>query len=169
VAKKYDLVLLVSGPEPQRAIFEELLVKTFDSSSFSFALVRGLPEGATDLRIKNSKGKVFDHLPADALNTLICEADTVIARSGYSTIMDLVKVQQKAILIPTPGQTEQEYLAAYVLKKNMFTSMSQSEFSLDKVIETIRECEPEFTTPTNAADDTIAHLLRGIKMLSLQQ
>ena len=61
--------------------------------------------------------KIYNHLPADKLNELLIRSEYIIARSGYSTIMDLAKIQRNAILVPTPGQTEQEYLARYLHEK----------------------------------------------------
>ena len=77
---------------------------------------------------------VIDHLSSHELNNAILQAGLVISRSGYTTIMDLVKLQQKAILIPTPSQTEQEYLAAYLMQKKIFSSVPQYNFSLDKAL-----------------------------------
>ena len=61
---------------------------------------------------------IKSHLRADELNNAIAESELIICRSGYSTIMDLIKMQKKAIFIPTPGQTEQEYLAKILKEKN---------------------------------------------------
>ena len=62
------------------------------------------------------------------------QSEIVIARSGYSTIMDLVAIGQQAVLVPTPGQTEQEYLAKYLSEKGLFKTMNQSDFELINVI-----------------------------------
>ena len=71
-----------------------------------------------------------NHLDAAALNRAILQSDIVICRSGYTSIMDLIKLDQKTILIPTPGQTEQEYLAAYLMQRKIFFSVPQNIFSL---------------------------------------
>lgn len=130
---QYDFLLLLSGPEPQRSLLESKLVHAFDAGAHSFALVRGLPNGGEALVLKNEKGKVFDHLPADALNELILQSESVIARAGYSTIMDLVKLHKKAVLIPTPGQTEQEYLARHLDDKKIFASITQADTSFENI------------------------------------
>ena len=70
----------------------------------------------------------------------------VISRSGYTTIMDLVKLQKKAILIPTPGQTEQEYLAEYLNEKKMFYSVEQKNFSLKGLLDKAKGFQ--FNIPT---------------------
>lgn len=163
VTKKYDFLLLISGPEPQRSIFESMLLKEFEGSSFSFVLLRGTPGNSGELKLKNSKAKVFNHLPGDDLNILIQESETVIARSGYSTIMDLARLQQKAVLIPTPGQTEQEYLAGYLMEKHMFYCVDQEEFSLKDVIEIMRSWEHDFSNfNTEMNEDVINKWLQSI-------
>ena len=141
VLKKYDALLLLSGPEPQRTILEEILLKTFEHSDLSFVLVRGLP--GNNISIKTN-GITYGHLKSEDLNSLIQESKVVIARSGYSTIMDLVKLKQKAILIPTPGQYEQEYLADHLMKKKMFAVLKQDELSLEKITHVMQNFEADF-------------------------
>lgn len=155
ITKKYDFVLLISGPEPQRSVFERILLREFEGSSFSFAMVRGLPGNSLPLKLKNSSGQVFDHLPAAQLGQLIQEAETVIARAGYSTIMDLATLQQKAILVPTPGQTEQEYLAEYLMSKNMFHCVAQRDFSLTNVVEKMKNWQPDFNTVNTQMNEIV--------------
>ncbi len=66
------------------------------------------------------------HLGAKELNEAMLASDMVLSRSGYTTLMDLAKLNKKAILIPTPGQSEQEYLGKYLMKKGYFYSLPQS-------------------------------------------
>ena len=131
--KKYDLLLLLSGPEPQRSIFEKLLLGQLKHYSGKVLLVRGLPENignegyATD---ESAKLTIQDYLGAAQLNEAIQQAEMVICRSGYTTIMDLIKIGQKAILVPTPGQTEQEYLARHLMGQQFFYVATQQHFVL---------------------------------------
>jgi UDP-N-acetylglucosamine:LPS N-acetylglucosamine transferase len=62
------------------------------------------------------------------------KAEFIISRSGYSTIMDLARLQKKSILIPTPGQTEQQYLAKNLSAKNLALCINQNDFSLTDAI-----------------------------------
>ena len=131
--KKFDLMLLLSGPEPQRSIFEKLLLGQLKHYSGKVLLVRGLPENignegyATD---ESAKLTIQDYLGAAQLNEAIQQAEMVICRSGYTTIMDLIKIGQKAILVPTPGQTEQEYLAHHLMGQQFFYVATQQHFVL---------------------------------------
>lgn len=75
--------------------------------------------------------KIVNHLSADRLNEIICGSSLIVCRSGYTSIMDFVKLQKKAVLIPTPGQKEQEYLAQYLAKEKYFLIKQQEAFDLE--------------------------------------
>lgn len=128
--KKYDLLVTLSGPEPQRSIFEKMILKDLKSINGSILLVRGLPGSKKNISHDNAGVTIVNHLSAAELNLVMQQSHITISRSGYTTIMDLLKVGQKAILIPTPGQTEQEYLARYLQEKQIFMSAEQNKFSL---------------------------------------
>ena len=128
--KKYDIVAIFSGPEPQRTIFEQIVVDELMNSGLRYFIVRGIVPG----RKKDGKANIVDFLPASELQQVINESEVVIARSGYSSIMDMAAMGKKAILIPTPGQTEQEYLAIQLKEKNIAFSMEQKEFDLEKAL-----------------------------------
>lgn len=111
----YDYLILLSGPEPQRSRLEETLLNALQTSGKKIVLVRG-----TNSRLKTPAPAItiLDFASGNELRDLIVNAETVICRSGYSTLMDLHLLHRgKYILIPTPGQTEQEYLAVYWKKK----------------------------------------------------
>ncbi len=128
-AKSITLLVLLSGPEPQRSIFEKLIHSQLQHFEGDVVLVRGLPlEQATPATTANVS--IYNHLPAEALCKLVLQSEMVLARAGYSSIMDLAKLQQKAILVPTPGQAEQEYLADYLSNVGLFYSCSQQQFNL---------------------------------------
>jgi uncharacterized protein (TIGR00661 family) len=129
------LLILLSGPEPQRDIFENLLLPQLSEYKGAVVLVRGLPgEGASQL-ILPSNISVHDHLPAEELNKKMNEAFLVISRCGYSTVMDLAVMKKKSILIPTPGQTEQEYLAKHLMKNNFSLCIEQKKFKLKSALD----------------------------------
>src|SRR5665811_920349 len=107
----YDVVAVISGVEPQRTIFEDNLILKYKNSVEKTLIVRGQPQ-ATKKESKIGNISLVSHLPDSELAAVLLGAKKIICRSGYSTIMDLdaLKCLQKAELIPTPGQTEQEYL-----------------------------------------------------------
>ena len=129
---EFDFIAIVSGPEPQRSIFENIILKQVESSNLKGILVRGIPEDNSECKIQNAELKVFNHLETDEFLHYLKKSKVVISRSGYSTIMDLAILGKKAILVPTPGQTEQEYLANYHSQKGRFFTQKQNDFSLEK-------------------------------------
>lgn len=136
--KEIELLIILSGPEPQRSIFEELVLTQLKSFAGAAMLVRGLPGNHERLATTEMTGDniiIKNHLTATELNDAILNAAWVIARSGYTTVMDLVKLKQRAILVPTPGQTEQEYLADHLMDKQLFFSVKQDEFVLEKALQ----------------------------------
>lgn len=130
----YDLLILLSGPEPQRSLLEEKLLRQLSSINKTVLLVRGLPATSNIPLQLPGHITVFDHLPAAQLQEAICMSELVICRSGYTTLMDLVKLQKKAVLIPTPGQPEQEYLAHYMQQQQLFPQLLQTEASVEKAL-----------------------------------
>jgi predicted glycosyltransferase len=134
IVKKYDLLLLLSGPEPQRSIFEQILLAQLKHYSGKVLLVRGMPisdgKEESDAPEESARLTIHHHLAATQLNEAIQQAEMVICRSGYTTIMDLIKIGQKAILVPTPGQTEQEYLAKHSMAQGFFYTTPQHDFVL---------------------------------------
>ncbi len=128
-AQQYDLMILLSGPEPQRSIFENKLLDQLQSFRSKVLFVRGLPNSTTTLTVA-SNVTVYNHLPAQQLQEAMAAAKLIICRSGYTTLMDLIRLNKKAVLIPTPGQPEQEYLAAYMQRQSVFPCVSQQSFHL---------------------------------------
>lgn len=133
--KKYDLLIILSGPEPQRTVFEEMVLSGLKNYTGRALLVRGLPQNSEALKTISPSLEIKNHLSATGLNRAILQSQMIISRCGYSTIMDLVKLQRNAILVPTPGQTEQEYLAACLHKQKLFFCVSQDKLSLTDALE----------------------------------
>ena len=131
------LLIILSGPEPQRTILENIIVKQIAHYNGTATVLRGLPASTSLIPSTNSL-LFYNHLPADELNQEMQKAEFVIARCGYSTVMDLMRIQKKSILIPTPGQTEQEYLGRYLSKKQFTISIEQKGFSLENALEKAR-------------------------------
>lgn len=127
------LLILLSGPEPQRTILAKKLWRAAKAHKGNVVFVEGsnhapprnqLPEHITYYRqlAMPELGKVFN------------KAEMVVCRSGYSTIMDLVKLQKKAILIPTPGQTEQLYLASSLHAAGIFYTTAQEDLDMESAL-----------------------------------
>ncbi len=127
------LLILLSGPEPQRTVLENLLMVQIRNYKQPVIFVRGLP-GQTHVPQAPGNISVVNHLPAAALQQVMLQATIIISRCGYSTIMDIVSLRKKSILIPTPGQTEQEYLARHLMKSHLALCMEQQKFSIQTAV-----------------------------------
>ncbi len=130
---KYDFLVLLSGPEPQRTILEEKLLNQLKTHNYSALLLSGKPESKEE-RSFGENIKMLPHLDTRHLREAMDESGIILSRPGYSTIMDLAVTGKKAIFVPTPGQTEQEYLARYCMSKKWFYSMNQSEIDLPNAL-----------------------------------
>jgi predicted glycosyltransferase len=160
-SEKFDLLILLSGPEPQRSLLEKILLDQLNHFQLKTAFLRGLPtENALPKPLTNVM--FFNHASDEKIASMIRNSRFIIARSGYSTIMDLVTLGKTATLIPTPGQTEQEYLANYLSSKNRFSFVKQDEITINKIIEK----EPVYINPVafnkNILTDHLRQWLKGL-------
>ena len=128
-----QVTVLLSGPEPQRTLLEEKIVEQAKQAQQPITLVRGLPAVEEKLELP-SFIQQYNHLETEALQKLLLASELVIVRSGYTSLMDLMQLQVKTVLVPTPGQTEQEYLADRLHEKNYAIQMKQEMFDLTKAI-----------------------------------
>lgn len=138
IAKEYDIIAVLSGPEPQRSKLENKLIQQLSVLDKKSLIVQGKTEAYEEQQVSKSLN-IISFLPAKTLNEKMLASDIIIARSGYSTIMDLVALGKKALLIPTPGQTEQEYLAAQLLKKGLFYFQQQEELNIADALTTVEK------------------------------
>jgi UDP:flavonoid glycosyltransferase YjiC (YdhE family) len=152
------LLILLSGPEPQRTRLEKIILKQAPAVPFTTIILQGLP-GREEMKEIGPKHILVPHLPATVLRPLIENASYIICRSGYTSIMDLVAMKKRAMVIPTPGQTEQEYLAAYLTEKGLFLSSNQQNFDLLMAVSSLDKFEPTFTFP---AEDHLTNLLMDL-------
>lgn len=121
----YNVVIL-SGPEPQRGILREKILRNLTSIDKLTIIFEGRPEYGSNSR-RTGNIIFLNHLEASEMKAILRNSDLIISRSGYTTIMDLVCLGKSGLLIPTPGQTEQEYLAEYISSKKLFTCISQDQ------------------------------------------
>ncbi len=133
---KYGLIAVLSGPEPQRSLLEEKIIHQIRKVDSPYLIVQGKTESFAERQI-GKQGQITSYLTSKDLNQAINESKVVIARSGYSTVMDLAILGKRAILIPTPLQTEQEYLADNLSKQNIFVVQAQDQFNLEDALQKI--------------------------------
>lgn len=137
---KYELTIIISGPEPQRSVFEEKMMAELKSFNGTVLLVRGLPANEEMLPAKENM-TIKNHLPAQELAAEFGKSELIISRSGYTTVMDILKLEKKAVFIPTPGQTEQEYLAAHLEEQGWGVTVAQEDFSLNELLRRVKNFE----------------------------
>ena len=133
VVVKDKVLVVLSGPEPQRSFLEEIILSEIESIDVDITLVLGKVE---KIQREKKKGNttIYNFLTSSDLEKEMRECSLVVARSGYSTIMDLKALKKKAFLIPTPGQGEQLYLAKYLKSKNICNYVCQDKFSLKEIV-----------------------------------
>ena len=114
---------IASGPEPQRSIFIDILTKKFEKEN-GRRIILGAAPGEKEIR-RIGGIEIWPHAEASEMKRMMKDADEIVCRSGYTTIMDLIAVGRKATLIATPGQAEQEYLAKRMKEKFGFNVEEQ--------------------------------------------
>jgi len=140
--ERADFVLVVlSGPEPQRSIFEQKIMNQSKFYDGEVVLVRGSQANSKFNVPKPDNLTLIDLADSTALNDLLLKARYIICRSGYSSIMDLLALQRTAFIVPTPGQTEQELLAKRLSEQLLFVSCPQSLFNLNKATKALKNFE----------------------------
>lgn len=151
VKQAFDILVSISGPEPQRSIFEKIVLKELKNFAGASLLVRGLPGEKAILNSPNASMTIVNHLPRAEFNVALEQSEVVICRSGYTSVMDMIKLRKNAILVPTPGQTEQEYLAKFLLEKKYFYSESQVDFRLKNALKNAARFRVDY--PERSAED----------------
>lgn len=129
-----DLLVLLSGPEPQRTLLENKLLNELKTFSGKVIFVKGIMEKEQTIQLIDNL-TIYNFMTSSLLEKTINESAMVISRSGYTTVMDLAKLNKKGFFIPTPGQFEQEYLAKRLTELNLVPSCSQETFTLEKLKE----------------------------------
>ncbi len=132
--KKYDLFVLLSGPEPHRGKIEIQLREMLNSYTGNLLFVSGKIE-AEQKKFSLESHTYMNFMTSSQVEQAMQESALVLCRSGYSTVMDLVALNKKAFFIPTPGQFEQEYLAKRLKKAGFFPFAKQSQFKLEHLLE----------------------------------
>ncbi|WP_034062598.1 glycosyltransferase [Lacinutrix jangbogonensis] len=148
VESKYDLMVLLSGPEPQRSLLEYKLIKELHYFKGSVLFVKGIIEAK---ETKNITGNftVCNFMTSQGLEKALNSSKLIVCRSGYTTVMDLAKLGKKAIFIPTPGQFEQEYLANRFNNLKLVSSCNQKAFNINelKKTDTYNGLDLEYSIP----------------------
>ena len=128
----YDYLIILSGPEPQRTLLENKLLVELKHTTKKILFIKGIIESEQKTTTENNI-TCYNYMTSFELEHAINSSDMVIARSGYTTIMDLAKMNKKAFFIPTPGQFEQIYLAERLQEYGYTPYCEQDDFSIEKL------------------------------------
>ena len=134
IQQKIDILILLSGPEPNRTFLEEKLKAAFLKLDKNIVLVQGK---VVDQQKKSTEKNItiYNYLLSDELQEVINQSKIVVCRSGYSSIMDLAVLGKKVFFIPTKNQSEQEYLAHYLEQKKIAPFCFEEDFKVEKLSE----------------------------------
>ncbi len=127
-----DVMVLLSGPEPQRTMLEEKLFSELKHFNGKVVFVKGVMEKEQTIQIHGNM-TIYNFMTSNLLEKTINQSKLVLSRSGYTTVMDLAKLNKKALFIPTPGQFEQEYIAKRLTELELVSSCKQEDFTLSKL------------------------------------
>lgn len=159
--EKDHLLVLLSGPEPQRTILENKIIKEIVHYNGTATIVRGIPDSKKLIPSTNQL-LFYNHLDAKAISKEMARASYVISRSGYSTVMDVMALNKKSILIPTPGQTEQEYLSKHLMEKGHAYCVIQKEFNLTTALNAANNFQYKFP---QISDSKLSQAVAGLLKL----
>ena len=156
----YDVIAVLSGPEPQRTLFENQIIGELKNLKLKSLIVRGLPETAKNEVPQSVTSEIYQisFLPPEKLLPLLLHSKYIIARSGYSTIMDLTCIQKSALLVPTPGQPEQEYLMNHLKYQNAFIFQLQEELDIFNGLKRLDKARP--IPIANYPDDLLLKVIK---------
>lgn len=133
------IAAIISGPEPQRTMLEQRLLDAMQVMPGEHLLVLGQPQQPRDERRGNVR--VRSHMNASELTGVMQSAGLVVSRSGYTTLMDLAAVGRSALIIPTPGQAEQEYLGRLHARTGRFIVQRQDDLDLKSALQRMRDAD----------------------------
>lgn len=132
------LLIILSGPEPQRTILEELIVHQLPVNHRHITLIRGTKKNFSQQALQKLTSLQFtnwiDLAGLAEIEQLLSQTEWVLGRAGYTSLMEWVTGGWKSIVIPTPGQAEQEYLGYYLMQRGWVFSVEQNNFDLQDSI-----------------------------------
>ncbi|MFA5973747.1 MAG: glycosyltransferase [Lentimicrobiaceae bacterium] len=159
ISENGKIVAIISGPEPQRSIFEDLVTRQLIEINQPAILLSGKPESEKkEVSIGNLT--ILPHLATHELRSFISASRLVICRSGYSSIMDIESLGAKALFVPTPGQTEQLYLASHHQQTGTALWRTQEKLNLK---EDIPEALKHIGFKKNSHSTSLKEVIEGLK------
>jgi UDP:flavonoid glycosyltransferase YjiC (YdhE family) len=150
--QSYYCTVILSGPEPQKSMLGEKLIPVLKASGKPCVILEGRPGSETRATVRDNI-TFINHLSTGEMKKLILSSENIITRSGYTSLMELISLGKSALLIPTPGQPEQEYLAGLMSEKGWFRMITQPEITSKIDIES-----PKVTFPGKIMEESYRYL-----------
>jgi UDP:flavonoid glycosyltransferase YjiC (YdhE family) len=141
-ANELDLLVMLSGPEPQRTQLENVLLPQLRSYQGKAVVLLGKAGSHTSAPL-SSTVTVVSHMRTSESVELVRNAKAIVCRGGYTTIMELLSLGKRAVIVPTPGQTEQEYLCGRLAAKGLFVVRQQESLDLAEGLAALKGLRPE--------------------------
>ncbi|MGC9363046.1 MAG: glycosyltransferase [Fidelibacterota bacterium] len=142
VSDPIDGLVMISGPEPQRTVLERLVLDQAKALTGHWVIVLGKPDSTMQQSTRVGQLDIYPHLNRSAMADVMNNAELIVARAGYSTIMELIALGKPALLIPTPGQTEQEYLGHRLMAAGWVHCVHQADLNLPEDIKSVPRSLP---------------------------
>ena len=136
-------------------MFEDIVLKQARKTNDNILILRAKPDSSELPKDIPGNVTMFNHVDDATFVKLVNSSENIICRGGYSSLMDLIRLGRSAYLVPTPGQTEQEYLARHLCKEGYFERCKQSDFQLDKVVTPDISMRERFRDNVSAIEDFI--------------
>ena len=133
-AGKYRVVAVISGVEPARTQFENRLRDILRDVPGNHLMILGKPQ-APRRRWTEGNIEFVTHLPTGDFASAVRNADWVISRGGYSTVMDMAYLGAKCVFVPTPGQYEQVVLARDLATAGYAVSIPANRLSVESLLD----------------------------------
>lgn len=152
----HRVVAVISGPEPQRTLFEQRLTEQLRDLPGRHLLVQGLPGSPGRDQVGNVER--ISHLGSQELAEVLTGAELVVSRSGYTTLMDLVTLGRSALIVPTPGQAEQEYLGRIHASSGRFTVQAQDALDIVRALRALPPAPPIVRTDGTLLESALRDL-----------
>lgn len=128
LAEDIDCFITLSGPEPQRTLLQNVIFSQLSALKGRIVIALGLPGGSAPPAPEHIQ--IYPYLDRTGQEEMMNRSRLVICRSGYTTLMELAELGRRALLIPTPGQSEQLYLAKTLRQRGLLHSVMQNKLDL---------------------------------------
>lgn len=153
---RYRVVAVISGPEPQRTLFEQRLTEQLRDLPGRHLLVQGMPGSPGHDQVGNMER--ISHLGSKELAQVLTGAELVVSRSGYTTLMDLATLGRSALIVPTPGQAEQEYLGRIHGRTGRFMVQPQHALDIARALHALPPARPMVRTDGTLLESALRDL-----------